>query len=513
MGDVRNIILNTSGEETLSPHTRSCVVFNATLNTSVVISNCSEYGMDVDFPGGGWMNPFDVPHIRALFITAYAIVFTICVVGNAAVIYVILRSRRMRSITNFFLANLAFADFCVGIFCVLPTLKKYLDTIWVLGRVMCKLNYFIQQMAYVASVTILTVIAIERYVAIIYPMKSKQLTTKRRLICIIVHIWIIAISYNVIQLVVFDTSGMIEMDGMRFEFCVPTFEFDRKTYNIFNFFLWYLIPLIIMSVLYTKISIVLWRSTMLSSAVRNSTANNNQKGSIVSRHSKLEETSKDEESVLMTSYKNSDDLSSAPQVETNVVIMNGSPTSNSHKLSHTSRDHGAQRSATGTDHQLVRTGNSHNSDDIEDDIGSSSTELTCLGSRVSSRRQRAQNRRRKIQYIAQKAKSGGAENLLRSRRRVVRLLVLVVASFAACSLPFQAYVLITAWDGYVPSLVPPTSILIMFFNSGLNPILYAFFSENFRRATKEVFVGGCGRLRRKEGSVRTSVPAYTTTGL
>jgi hypothetical protein len=55
--------------------------------------------------------------------------------GNAAVIYVILRSRRMRSITNFFLANLAFADFCVGIFCVLPTLKTYLDTIWTLGRV------------------------------------------------------------------------------------------------------------------------------------------------------------------------------------------------------------------------------------------------------------------------------------------------------------------------------------------------------------------------------------------
>jgi hypothetical protein len=329
--------------------------------------------------------------------------------------------------------------------------------------------------------------------------------------CVIVHIWIIAVFYNVIQLIVFDTSGT-EVDGMRFEFCFVTVEFDRKTYNIFNFFLWYLIPLIIMTVLYTRISIVLWRSTMLSNAMGNSAANNNQKIPIVTKQPRHGGSGKEEESILMTSYRSPDDPSASPQVERNIIIMNGSPTSSSNKTPHTSRDCGSQRSGTGSEHQLVRAGNSHNAEEIEDDVASS-TELTCLGSRVSSRRQRAQNRRSKIQYIAQKAKSGGAENLLKSRRRVVRLLVLVVASFAACSLPFQVSVLITAWGGHVPAIVPPISIIIMFFNSGLNPILYAFFSENFRRAMKEVFICGFGRRRRSEGSVRASVAAYTTTGL
>jgi len=41
----------------------------------------------------------------------------------------------MRTITNFFLANLAVADLCVGVFCVLPNLSTYLSAPWLLGRV------------------------------------------------------------------------------------------------------------------------------------------------------------------------------------------------------------------------------------------------------------------------------------------------------------------------------------------------------------------------------------------
>ncbi len=55
--------------------------------------------------------------------------------GNLMVILVILRHHRMRTITNFFLANLAVADFFVGVFCVLPNLMINLKPNWVLGNV------------------------------------------------------------------------------------------------------------------------------------------------------------------------------------------------------------------------------------------------------------------------------------------------------------------------------------------------------------------------------------------
>jgi len=51
------------------------------------------------------------------------------------VLVVIAVHKRMRTITNFFLANLAAADFCVGVFCVLPNLSTYLSPHWLFGRV------------------------------------------------------------------------------------------------------------------------------------------------------------------------------------------------------------------------------------------------------------------------------------------------------------------------------------------------------------------------------------------
>lgn len=46
--------------------------------------------------------------------------------GNLLVIIVVHNSRRLHSITNFFLANLAAADLCVGCFCVMQNLTIYL---------------------------------------------------------------------------------------------------------------------------------------------------------------------------------------------------------------------------------------------------------------------------------------------------------------------------------------------------------------------------------------------------
>ncbi|KPJ15121.1 Orexin receptor type 2 [Papilio machaon] len=81
-----------------------------------------------------------------------------------------------------------------------------------------------------------------------------------------------------------------------------------------------------------------------------------------------------------------------------------------------------------------------------------------------------------------------SRNVLRARRGVVRMLIVVVLTFAVCNLPFHARKMWQYWSsGYqgtsdFSALLTPLTFLITYFNSGINPLLYAFLSKNFRKA-------------------------------
>ncbi|KAG7163303.1 Trissin receptor-like, partial [Homarus americanus] len=89
---------------------------------------------------------------------------------------------RMRSTTNFFLTNLAIADFCVTVFCVYQNLSQYLAQTWIFGDFLCKMYNFVNYLSYTASVMILVVNCVERYVAIMCPFRAKTLLSHRNLV-------------------------------------------------------------------------------------------------------------------------------------------------------------------------------------------------------------------------------------------------------------------------------------------------------------------------------------------
>lgn len=62
--------------------------------------------------------------MNILYCVAYSIVFLVGIIGNSFVIAVVLRSPRMRTVTNYFIVNLAVADFLVIIFCLPATLMS-----------------------------------------------------------------------------------------------------------------------------------------------------------------------------------------------------------------------------------------------------------------------------------------------------------------------------------------------------------------------------------------------------
>ncbi|CAG7686783.1 unnamed protein product [Allacma fusca] len=168
----------------------------------------------------------------------------------------------MRSITNFCLANLAFANLCVGVFCIYQNLSTYLIASWVFGDFMCKMYHFINSLSYTASILILVVICIERYLAIIHPIRSRQILTINRLRASIVAVWIVSAIYCSPRLYYITTITIPRRDGEIETLCIPKRTlYDSATFDVINFLLMFLVPLLVISVLYTMIGITLWKSS------------------------------------------------------------------------------------------------------------------------------------------------------------------------------------------------------------------------------------------------------------
>ena len=85
-------------------------------------------------------------------VALYVAVFTVGIVGNFLVCYAVWGNPHMRTVTNFFIVNLASADFLVILFCLPSTALVDITQTWFIGSVMCKLFVYVQ----VSDVNILT---------------------------------------------------------------------------------------------------------------------------------------------------------------------------------------------------------------------------------------------------------------------------------------------------------------------------------------------------------------------
>lgn len=77
-------------------------------------------------------------------IILYITILLLAIVGNALVILTLIQNRRMRTITNVFLLNLAVSDILLGVLCMPITLIGTLLRDFVFGEIMCKLLPYLQ---------------------------------------------------------------------------------------------------------------------------------------------------------------------------------------------------------------------------------------------------------------------------------------------------------------------------------------------------------------------------------
>lgn len=74
----------------------------------------------------------------------HSIVFVIGLVGNTLVCVAVYRNHTMRTVTNYFIVNLAVADFLVILFCLPPSVIWDVTMTWFFGIAMCKIVLYLQ---------------------------------------------------------------------------------------------------------------------------------------------------------------------------------------------------------------------------------------------------------------------------------------------------------------------------------------------------------------------------------
>lgn len=117
--------------------------------------------------------------------------------GNTMVIYLVAVRRRLQTTANWFILSLCFADLMVGIGIVPASSACYLST--AISCDMSLLGVCFDLLLFV-SVANMCIMTIDRYMAVVHPLKYRSFMTNSRIATLICTAWIIPTSISLIPL-------------------------------------------------------------------------------------------------------------------------------------------------------------------------------------------------------------------------------------------------------------------------------------------------------------------------
>ncbi|KAM4864850.1 neuropeptides B/W receptor type 1 [Thomomys bottae] len=136
-------------------------------------ANASCPGPAPGCPNASSLAPLPPPPLAVAVPVVYAVICAVGLAGNSAVLAVLLRTPRLRTVTNLFILNLAVADELFTL--VLPvTIADFLLRRWPFGELMCKLIVAIDQGNTFSSLYFLTVLSADRYRVVLATAQSRR---------------------------------------------------------------------------------------------------------------------------------------------------------------------------------------------------------------------------------------------------------------------------------------------------------------------------------------------------
>ncbi|XP_023694605.1 neuropeptide Y receptor Y7 [Paramormyrops kingsleyae] len=194
--------------------------------------------------------------VQIALIAAYSLIILLGLLGNSLVIYMIIRYRNMRTVTNFFIANLALADLMVDSLCLPFTLVYTLLDEWKFGAILCHLVPYSQALSVHVSILTLTIIALERHRCIVFHLDQRL--SRPASFGIITLTWVVA-AVLAAPLAIFREYRYVEIAPIDLRIAVCSEKWPNGTnrdgiiYSFSMLLLQYVLPLGIISYAYTRI--------------------------------------------------------------------------------------------------------------------------------------------------------------------------------------------------------------------------------------------------------------------
>ncbi|XP_019404477.1 PREDICTED: lysophosphatidic acid receptor 5 [Crocodylus porosus] len=193
-----------------------------------------------------------------LHLVGYSLIFVAGMILNVAALWIFLRYLRLKSVVSIYMFNLAISDLLFTLSLPLR-LYYYSNQRWLFGNFLCQVSGSLFQINMYGSCLFLTCINLDRYVAIVHPLRWHHLRRPKvaRLLCLVV--WVLILMGSVPVAGVHKSSSCLTRNQTT-DLCFESFSNDQWKNGIFPLVvlaevLGFLLPL--MTVIYCSFRIFL----------------------------------------------------------------------------------------------------------------------------------------------------------------------------------------------------------------------------------------------------------------
>ena len=202
---------------------------------------------------------------KEILISINVLALLVALVGNS---FLVAALTKIKEPLMLLIANMAASDLLTAIF-LLPRFITFAvreSPAWPVqglgGTILCKMCTFLSDTSISVSSQSLVMIAVERFLAFLYPFKALLITVRTRRL-LIASTWIVAMAIHAPYFIAFDL-----VKSQNITKCQNKWKINNNSaflkYNIFLYLTVVLVPLVVMSILYPIIVCNLWKDKMAS---------------------------------------------------------------------------------------------------------------------------------------------------------------------------------------------------------------------------------------------------------